>query len=166
MISKRSLTILIVAMLLVSLLSTGTLFLATEEVPSLSETVTVSVDGKVEKTLTIDGLNIYPGEKRECIVFLKSELTGAYNATLNFEEKENKGLKDFIDVEVYLGDQLVYTGNLVELLSDHTVKFEVALDNELANQLKIVYIMDVSVGDEAQETTVSFYVKLKIGNEF
>ena len=162
MIKKRSVSIFVVAMILTSLISVCLLCFIKEEVSSISETVVVSVDGKAEKTLTVEQLSIYPGERRECIVFLKSELSGDYKATIDFEEKDNGGLKDFIDVEIYIGDEMVYNGNLIGLLSGRRVAFNLNLDNENTNQLKIVYIMDVNVGNNAQKTTASFYVKLKI----
>ena len=165
MITKRTLAILTVSMALISLMSICLTFFIKEDVPSLSETVVVSVDGVAEKTLTVDGLEIYPGETRECIVFLKSELSGGFDATLTFEEFEDDGLKSFIDVKVFISNAQVYEGTLEDLLSCKSVTFRVNLDNVTATQLKIQYLMDVNVGDDAQGATASFYVNLKI-NKF
>ena len=166
MISKRALAILIVTMSLISIISICLTLFIKEDVPSLSETVVVSVDGVAEKTLTVDGLEIYPGEKRECIVFLKSELTGSFDATLTFEEFGNdNALKPYVDVKVFVSNAQVYEGALEELLSSGEINFSVNLDNTTAKQLKIQYLMDVNVGNDAQDATASFYVKLKI-NKF
>lgn len=161
MIKIKSLASLVVALLLLSVMAIILIFYVEEDLPRLSETVTVTSDGVLEETLVVDDLTINPGEKRECVIFLKSELDTDFDVTLKFEESFDGGLKSFIDVEIFSGDERVYIGVLAELLSGQAVEFNEDLSNQ-PTLLKIIYKMPVQTGDEAQNTTASFYIRLKI----
>ncbi len=161
MIKTKSLAALVVALLLLSIMAIILIFYVEEDLPRLSETVIVTSDGVLEETLVVDDLTINPGEKRECVIFLKSELDTDFDVTLKFEESFDGGLKPFIDVEIFSGDKKAYSGSLTELLSGQAVEFNEDLSNK-PTLLKIVYKMPVQTGDEAQNTTASFYIRLKI----
>ena len=161
MIKIKSLASLVVALLLLSVMAIILIFYVEEDLPRLCETVTVTSDGVLEETLVVDALTINPGDKRECVIFLKSELDTDFDVTLKFEESFDGGLKPFIDVEIFSGDERVYIGVLAELLSGQAVEFNEDLSNQ-PTLLKIIYKMPVQTGDEAQNTTASFYIRLKI----
>ncbi len=162
MIKTKSINLLMVALLLTSILSGCFLFYITGEETKLSETITVSVDGVLNETLTVEDLEINPGEEREWNIFLKSHVGGEFETSVSFEELADNGLKQFVDVAVYYNDQTVYDGTLTDLLSGNTVSFNNELDESNSNVLKIIFKMPIETGNEAQNTTADFYVKVEI----
>lgn len=165
MIKTKSITLLLVSMVLISVMAISLIFYVEGDVPKLSETVTVSSDGVAEETLTVQSLTINPGETRECNVFLRCELSGGFLVKVTFDEIADNGLKSFVDVIVYIDDEAVYDGTLSDLLAGTAVSFLVNLDAETPSILKIKYIMPVDTGNDAQGTTASFYIKIKIEKE-
>ncbi len=165
MIKTKSITLLLVSMVLISVMAISLIFYVEGDVPRLSETVTVSSDGVAEETLTVQSLTINPGEKRECYVFLRSELEGDFSVKVTFDEISDYGLKPFVDVIVYCDDKAVYDGTLTDLLSGTAVSFLENLDAETPSVLKIQYKMPVETGNDAQGTTASFYIIIKIEKE-
>ncbi|MBR2322030.1 MAG: hypothetical protein IKA54_00335 [Clostridia bacterium] len=165
MIKTKSIALLFVSMILISVMAISLIFYVEEDVPRLSETVTVSSDGVAEETLTVQSLTINPGETRECYVFLRSELEGDFSVKVTFDEICDNGLKPFVDVIVYIDDEAVYDGTLTNLLANTAVSFLENLDSETPSILKIQYKMPVETGNDAQGTTASFYIKIKIEKE-
>ena len=165
MIKTKSITLLLVSMVLISVMAISLIFYVEGDVPRLSETVTVSSDGVAEETLTVQSLTINPGETRECYVFLRSELSGGFLVKVTFDEISDNGLKPFVNVIVYIDDEAVYDGPLTDLLANTAVSFLENLDDSAPSILKIQYKMPVETGNDAQGTTASFYIKIKIEKE-
>ncbi len=151
-----------IAMGLIAVMAISLIFFVKTDVPKLSETVTVSSDGVAEEALTVQSLTINPGETRECYVFLRSAMDGKFKANLTFEELNDGGLKSYVNVELFLNDQSVYDGSLTDLLLGTPVTFNTDLDATDHTLLKITYKMPVETGNEAQGTTASFDIRLKI----
>lgn len=165
MLKTKSIALLLFAMGLISVMAISLVFYVKEDAPSLSERVTVQANGVTEETLTIKGLTINPSEKRECVVFLTSEIESYFSTTITFEEISDSGLKPFVNVEIFLDQQSVYNGTLSQLLGGYEVCFFNELDKETSSLLKIVYEMPEETGNEAQSTIASFYIKIKIEKE-
>ena len=162
MLKTKGITLLLFVMGLISVMAVSLVFYMKEDKPNLSEKIIVQADGVTENTLTVKELTINPGEKRECCVFLESEIEGDFSTIIAFEEIVDSGLKQFINVKIYLDDQTVYTGTLLELLNGYSVSFLSVLYKDNKTLLKIEYLMPEETGNEAQLTTASFYIKIKI----
>ena len=97
-------------------------------------------------------------------VYCKAE--GSYSVVLDYNETEDGGLKKFVDVEVKLNDETIYTDSLEDLLMEgETIDFSTDLFSATPAVIKIIYKMSDKIKNEAQETFADFDIKLSIEKE-
>ena len=127
------------------------------------ENITVSENGVTESTLPIRDLQLNPTESREYSVNLVCDATGSYNIYVDYEEKNDGGMKPFIEVTVKLGGEIVYVGSLATLLNtDMVIEMEGELDESEPLVLSFCYLMPYEIGNEAQGTFSEFDTHIKI----
>ena len=160
--TKRS-NIIIVAMLLFSILSIMLIVFIDRAHEDFKKDITVSATGVTEKTLTVRDLQLSPTQQTEFDVGLTCAASGSYHISLDYVEQRDGGMKHFIDVVVKYNGEVVYEGNLLELLDgDEIVRFEGVLEEKEPCTITIVYEMPIDVGNEAQGTSADFDIRLRI----
>ena len=164
MLKSKSLAMLFVSMGLIAVMAVTLISYLKSDTTSLANTVTVSEDGVVKESIEISSMTLNPDESRENYIFLRSEIDGNFNVTISFEEIQNGDLKNFVNVSVLVNDIAVQDETLLNLLSGTAISFNENLNKTDAVIVKIVYKMPKSVGNEAQGTTASFNIRIKIQN--
>lgn len=155
--------IIIVAMLLFAVLSIMLIVFLNQAHEDFKNDITVSASGVTEKTLTVRDLKLTPTQQTEFDVGLTCAASGSYNISLDYIEQRDGGMKHFIDVVVKYNGEVVYEGNLLELLDgDEIVRFEGVLEEKEPCTITIVYEMPIDVGNEAQGTSADFDIRLRI----
>lgn len=126
-----------------------------------SKEITVEINGTTTSLLKIGELNLKPGEDCEYNVNLKSKATGDYKISLDFTEITYSELKNFINVEIIVRDDEIYTKTLSELLDgEENTEFICSLKGDVATRIHIRYYMPQEVGNEAQGKVADFNVVL------
>ena len=119
----------------------------------------------VSETVSISGLALAPGDEREYSFDLKCRDSGKYQVSIELLEKADGGLKEFINVRVFLGDELVFSGNLSEVMGDSEVLLKEHTFGRESVELRIVYDMPLEVGNEAMGKYADFDMTLLLSEK-
>ena len=130
------------------------------------ENITLSKEGATNATLCVQNLTLCPSTSRTYTVHLKCKASGTYRILLDYEEKNDGGLKPFVNVTVRVGGEDAWQGTLAELLDGQTVP---TLTGELQAKepfdVQVIYTMPEQVGNEAQDTFSDFEIHFIIEKE-
>ena len=108
-------------------------------------------------------MHLLPTETKEYTVQLVCEASGSYYIYVSYIETNDGGMKHFVDVRIKKGDDTVYEGKLDELLdTEKIVEFEGVIEADDPIPITVYYTMPGTVGNEAQGTSASFNLNLKI----
>ena len=162
---SRNANIIIVALLMIAMMAVMLIVLIEKAHEDFPKDITVDSDGETESILPVRDLTLHPTESREYNVNLFCLASGSYYIYLDYGETVDGGLKEFVDVTVSCGDDIIYEGGLAELLdTDIVLDFEGELrsKDEPPLVLSFKYEMPAAVGNEAQGTYSDFDINLKI----
>ena len=101
-------------------------------------------------------LAIIPGSSSEYDIEFNGDRSSQFDVTLNFEEKEDKALKNFAYVKIVSGDEVLYDKLLADAFDDDTIIIPVDFEKNANTQLKIVYYLPIEVGNEAKNAGAKF----------
>ena len=162
---NRSINMLIVGFVLLSLMATALIFFLEDAKQRFPEDIEVKENGVTEGIMEVRDLKLHPSESREYSVNLYCEASGSYYIDLDFEETADGGLKPFIRVLVSADGMPVYSGELTELLDGEG---KISFEGELLSKddepyvISVQYLMPYDVGNEAQGTYADFDVHITI----
>ena len=159
----RSIAILVISMLVLTMMAVMLVVFIDKAHDDFHDSITVTKEGVTEKTLTVSDLMLNPTEKRTYEVSMTCPASGTFDVTLDYTETVNGGLKHFVNVEIYGNEELIYDGNLLELLdTDKIVEFQTELHATNPTVIKFVYEMPYETGNEAQSTYADFDIDVTI----
>ena len=122
--------------------------------------ITVVENGMVEDKLEMVAHGLNPGTEKVFTVNLgcAEGMEGDYQVTIDFAETDESPLKQFVDVEITLNGEAVYTGKLSDLLKEETQQIAFRTDLSVKSPSKIVfrYSVDESIGNEAMQKNAYF----------
>lgn len=160
---NRSINMLIVAFCALACMAVALIFFIGYAHERFEDGITVTENGVTESVMEVRDLVLTPTAKKEYHVNLYCEATGGYNISLDYREKHDGGMKNFVVVKVSLGDKQVYEGMLSELLDeDITIDFPGELHADDPLTLTFSYEMPREIGNEAQGTSADFDIVIKI----
>ena len=123
----------------------------------LDNVTTIEINDEITKNLNVDLKDIAPGTKTKYLINIEGLELSSFNVSLSFYEKNNPGtLSEYLTLSLTANDFNV-TKSLKEILTN---KDTYELGNDV-RQISLVYLMDESVGNEAQDTYANFYIDLK-----
>ncbi len=123
----------------------------------LDNVTTIEINDEITKNLNVDLKDIAPGTKTKYLINIEGLELSSFNVSLSFYEKNNPGtLSEYLTLSLTANDFNV-TKSLKEILIN---KDTYELGNDV-RQISLVYLMDESVGNEAQDTYANFYIDLK-----
>ena len=159
----RSFYILVTAILLLSAMALMLIIFLHEADESYEDSITVDANGVTETLIPVRDLTLTPGVKKEYDVNLICQATGSYFIHVDFQEKDDGGMKEFVDVRVEFDGEQVFDGKLTELIDEGVViEGEGELHSEEPFEVHFYYEMPVEVGNEAQGTYSTFDVHILI----
>ena len=153
---------MIVGLVLLAFMSISLIFFIARAHDQFHNDFAITVDGVTEKTLKVPSLQLVPGSEKEYDVHVKCEATGLYQVEVFYYEKNDGGLKNFVNAVMMLGDERVHEGALLELIGGEPVKFDWTFREDEEMTLTIRYEMPDEIGNEAKNTSAGFDVKIKI----
>ena len=119
-------------------------------------------DGKTVENMQIKELGLHPGESVDYKVLIKTKATGTYRVSMDFDEIEDGGLKNFIIVTIKSGDTVIYEDGLTQTLSGDNVVFNCDIKANETYVLDIKYLMPIEAGNDAMNTRASFNIEFTI----
>ena len=159
---EKSINMLLVAMIMISLFAVMMIMFLYRADLKFENTVTVRENGVTESVLKVKELTLTPGAVRDYHVNLVCDATGMYHIYVDYEEIHNGGMKDFVDVRIMFGEQVIYDGCLKSLLDGEIVAFDGELDHAEPLVLSFYYEMPIETGNEAKGTSCDFDIVLTI----
>ena len=103
---------------------------------------------------------MYPGKEAEYSIHIDKEAVSDFLFSLTFEASGNTDLAPYVDVALEVDGAVVSEGRLSELLLEEALGFTLFGGKE-ASVLTICYTMPMEVGNEAQELTADFVLKIQ-----
>ena len=160
---NRSVNILIVGLLLLVIMSVILVVFVEHAHGRFKEDITVSENGVTESVKTVRGLKLNPTESKEYRVNLLCKASGDYYIYIDYTETHDGGMKKFVNATVSLGDTVLYSGSLADLLdTDAVIEFVGTLEEEDPLPIVFHYEMPREIGNEAQGTSSDFDIEFKI----
>lgn len=156
---NRSINIIIVALLLLSVLSVVLIVFLDDAHKKFPESITVSEDGVTEKIGKIRGLKLVPTARKEYSVDFFCAASGKYEFDIEYDEIEDGGMKKFVNVKVTFDGEDIYKGTLESLLdTDTVIEFDGDLHETEPVTVVFSYEMPYEIGNEAQGTWSDFNI--------
>ena len=126
------------------------------------KSVRVQRNGETDASLNISSLDLYPGSTEEYELSFEFELGGDYVMNIDFVEKGDCALKNFVNVEVYfnsfkLEDTLA---NFIDAKSPYSLDFY--MEANVTKTLTVKFIMPATVGNEAQGAMAKFDIDFSV----
>ena len=160
---NKNINMLIIALLLLGSIAFSLIAFLTKVKEDFQENITVSESGVTEKAVKVRNLSLNPTDSREYSINLVCEASGKYLVSIEYDEKDDGGMKEFVNVTIKANDDMVYEGTLIDLIDNApTVEFEGELYAKDPVVITINYAMPYEVGNEAEGTSADFDVIVKI----
>ena len=160
---NRSFYILITAMVLLCIMATLLIFFIYNADQKFEGSIMVKENGITETLIPVRDLVLSPGVSKDYDVKLICDASGSYHVRIDFREKTDGGMKEFVDVVVEFDGKEVYSGRLTELIDEG---FVIETEHELKAKdpvnVTFRYTMPLETGNEAQGTYAYFDVHIAI----
>ena len=131
--------------------------------------IKVKMDESGMSSVEFRAINIAPGDTREYLVKLTSELEGPCTLSLDFQElsleEPAAPLKEYVYVTVKVNETILCDGLLKDIYDLPAIQMDCTLDGKEPFVFEITYHMPESVGNEAQNAKASFDLALTASNE-
>lgn len=127
--------------------------------------IRVDVEDNGEKIVSFEKLNIIPGDIEEYTIKLKSEVSCNYQIVFDFQELEDKGLKEYVYIKIQMGDEVLCDKLLKDVFEDEAITFECAMKKRKRYDIKVTYYMLETVGNEAKNTESTFNLVISATNK-
>ena len=136
--------------------------LLTEEERNVIE---IQLDYNKTETIEFADLSLVPGESCEYTVKLGKFGADRYDLSIDFVEKDDKTLKDFVRVKLYADGELVSDELLRDAFENEDIVLPVNYATKQNTELTIVYYLPLDVGNAAKHASTDFELRLKASNE-
>ena len=131
------------------------------------DTIKVGLDGDGE-TVEFHNLQMHPGDQVEFELALTNEVEGECQLTLDFIDSAPEGinnLKDYIKVIIIFNGEKVYEEELASVIERQLAPIDCVLDKKKPVEMKIIYLMPIEVGNEAENAEAFIDLKITVSNE-
>ena len=133
------------------------------------DTIKVGLDGDGDsETVEFRDLQMHPGESVEFDLALTNEVEGEFQLTLDFIDSAPKtvnNLKDYIKVIIIFNGEKVYEDDLASVMERELAPIDCELDKKEPVEMKIIYLMPIEVGNEAERAEAFIDLKITVSNE-
>ena len=124
--------------------------------------IEVEAGGVAYDVMEVRRLNLSPSEQKDYKAIIHCRLGGTFDFVVNFEEIEDGGMKEHVNVVVTANEKTVYEGNLSDLLEQRTVEFEYKIENGESLEITANYLIPEEDGNSASHTSTKFDVNICI----
>jgi len=138
-----------------------TIFL-TQSQESFQRNVFIETGGVTRSTLEFSVDKLVPGDQAEYSINMKTETGGSFRVVLDFVTVVDGELKNYVDVVISYGGEVVCEKSLADLLAaDFAHAPIVNCDIESGEEVKInvTYKIDESHGNEMENTRIDFNIE-------
>ncbi len=121
-------------------------------------------EGKTE-SVEFKNFGLVPGSMHEYTIKFKGDRAKQYDLTLDFVEKEDKGLKNFAYVKIISNGETIYDKLLADAFEDDSIELFVDFKGKENTELVIVYYLPTEVGNEAKKAESVFELQFVASSE-
>ncbi len=157
---KKSISMLIIGLVMLTLIGLMLFVVITATQNDFSRSFRLQENGITQEKLEIDGLDLKPGDSREYELIYLCDGGGNYDLTFDFELVTSGGMEQFVVVEVEYANRKV-TVPLADLFQEeNSIELTLHLTTDVEEKVYLRFAMPQDVGNEAQRTTVDFWVQM------
>ena len=131
------------------------------------DTIKVGLD-KDGETVEFRNLEMTPGDSVEFDIALTNEVEGECQITLDFIDSAPESvnnLKDYLKVIIIFNGEKVYEEELASVIERELAPIDCVLDKKKPVEMKIIYLMPIEVGNEAERAEAFIDLKITASNE-
>ncbi len=122
----------------------------------LENATTITINEETTKSLKVDLVDIAPGSRSSYTINIESKYFDDFDFSIKFYEKDDPGeLSNYLSLSLTANEYSV-TKSFKEILNSEEI---FSLGNNV-RKISLLYTMDESVGNEAQNTYANFYIEL------
>ena len=147
-------------MIVVGIILSTVLYYVNRKTSSENFTVILKEDTLTAAPFSVALTGMRPGEPEEYTVLLKAEKEAERKIYMEFREIENKGLPQFVEIEIFANGESVAKMPMEDIFEAEPVCFTCRASMKEPVQIKIVYLMSQDVGNEAMGTSSKFEIKI------
>lgn len=128
--------------------------------------INVDIGRTGASAVDFDALQINPGESKEYILSIGSELPGDCVMTIDFTETDDGKLKDYVFVVVEANGKVLCDTLLRNLFeSEEPLQLDCKMTKTDRFDVKVKYYMPIEVDNSAKNTHSDFMIKITVSNE-
>lgn len=128
------------------------------------DVIKISVEDGLNQSVTFENLSMVPGDSCAYTLRLSSKYADRYTLYLDFEELEEKTLKEFAYVRLQSDGQIIYDQLLKDAFVDDTISIPVDL-TQGHEEIEVIYYLPIEVGNEAKNAEAIFQLLITASNE-
>ena len=128
--------------------------------------INVDIGRTGASAVDFSALQMKPGDSKEYVLSIGSELPGDCTMTIDFAETDDGKLKDFVYVVVEANGEVLCDKLLRDLFeAEEPIEFECKIKKYERYDVKVKYYMPLEVDNSAKNTHSDFMIKITVSNE-
>ncbi len=132
------------------------------------DAIQVGLDGDGE-VVEFRDLEMHPGDSAEFDLAITHEVEGECQLTLDFIDSApaevTNNLKEYIKVIIIFNGEKIYEEDLTKAIDAELAPIDCVLDEKEPVEMKIIYLMPIEVGNEAENAEAFIDLAIKVSNE-
>ena len=136
-------------------------------VENRDDAIQVGLDSDGEK-VEFRNLVMHPGESAEFDLAITHEVEGKCKLSLDFIDSAPEGvnnLKNYLKVIIIFNGEMIYEEDLAKVIETDLVPIECTLDDKKPVEMKIIYLMPIEIGNEAENAEAFIDLMITVSNE-
>lgn len=159
---------ILTACLLVILASAGFNAYLLWHVENRDDAIQVGLDSDGE-IIEFRDLEMHPGDSVEFDLAITHEVEGECQLSLDFIDSApvevTNNLKNYIKVIIIFNGDKIFEDDLVKVIDTELAPITCVLDEKKPVEMKIIYLMPIEVGNEAENAEAFIDLAIKVSNE-
>lgn len=128
--------------------------------------INVDIGRTGASAVDFSALQMKPGDSKEYVLSIGSELPGDCVMTIDFTETDDGKLKDFVYVVVEANGKVLCDKLLRDLFeAEEPIELDCKINKYERFDVKVKYYMPIEVDNSAKNTHSDFMIKITVSNE-
>jgi hypothetical protein len=129
------------------------------------DAITVYIKKGEIETIEFADLSLIPGDECQYHIKIKGTITKSCDVVLNFVKKGGHTLENFAYVRILYNDEVLYDDLLASAFESQGINILVDFSQKTNTDLRIVYYLPETVGNEIKNAEALFELQISASNE-
>ena len=159
---KHIVSFLIIAVSVLTLVGSGFAMYFVIDSSKSKNLINVDIENGETKSIEFQKLDIVPGETVKYVVKLNTAVDGDYDILFDFNEIEDRSLKNYVYIKVEKNGEVICEELLADVLEGDGKTYVYTGDISDGSEINISYSMPEDVGNEAKSAKTSFELRITL----